>query len=201
MWSEFANESVFAKYREMYNDPRRTYHNWDHILGCYDFLEQNDVPWNYDLDLAVLFHDAVYDELPDKELRSAQMLVELLPLQMETPKSASIVLSTIDHSIAGKDGLSCWMIKADLHQLADLEKTFENYYKIYKESRNLYGVSLAEFADANHRFMHPLRGRIRENAHVTTMGDSDFWWKVHGGVQLTLDISSTILNHTMYTRS
>ena len=46
------------------------YHNVTHIEECYQFLSMKKVTYDVDVACAILFHDCVYDNKPDKEKRS-----------------------------------------------------------------------------------------------------------------------------------
>jgi hypothetical protein len=196
MWSKLVgipnrtNTSVGIIAKEYYDINGCAYHNWQHILDCYDYLEKNAVAYNEDLDYAVMHHDIVYDDQPYKELRSAERLLKWYPSRKT---AAEIIMSTADHdlsSIAIDDSLSIHMIKADLHQLADPVQATRNYVKIMDESIDLYGITPLEFAENNAIFMMNMQNTIFTNMQVDT--DQEFWTAVREGMEHTLIISQSM---------
>jgi predicted metal-dependent HD superfamily phosphohydrolase len=196
MWSKLIGDtyktetSVQIIAKEYYDRGGRVYHNWRHILDCYDYLEKNSVAYDADLDYAVMHHDIVYDNQPYKELRSAELMLKWYPSRKT---AAEIIMSTADHNIASiamDDLLSIHMIKADLHQLADPAQSTRNYVKIMDESIGLYGITPLEFATGNATFMMQLQLTILANMQVDA--DHDFWDDVRQGIDHTIAISQSM---------
>jgi hypothetical protein len=164
------------------------YHNWLHILDCYDYLEKSAVAYDEDLDYAVMHHDIVYDNQPYKELRSAELMLEWYP---KRKTAAEIIMATVDHKITED---MTWqeqmMIKADLHQLADPAQATRNYVKIMDESVGVYGITPLEFATGNATFMMQLQLTILANMQVDA--DHDFWDDVRQGIDHTIAISQSM---------
>lgn len=183
MWSKLVNTRVGDLAKSLYDRNGCQYHNWQHILDCYSYLEHNLVPYNEDLDYAVMYHDIVYDEYPDKEERSANALLLAYP---DKKRAAHIIMATRNHSIETQDQVAKWMIQADLHQLTSKQKVLENYVKLMNESLDLYGGDLRKFAKANQDFMRNLWITMNSNHKI----DADpFWEEVMSGIQITLAIS------------
>jgi predicted metal-dependent HD superfamily phosphohydrolase len=67
----------FDRLAARYAEPHRRYHIWTHVLACLQArlrITEASLP---DVDLALVFHDAVYEPLAfDNEERSAELLVE-----------------------------------------------------------------------------------------------------------------------------
>jgi hypothetical protein len=196
MWSKLIGDTFRTRTRaeiyarEYYDTGRCAYHNWRHILDCYDYLEKSAVAYNEDLDYAVMHHDIVYDDQPFKELRSAELMLEWYPSRKT---AAEIIMSTADHdlsSIAIDDSLSIHMIKADLHQLADPVQATRNYVKIMDESIGLYGITPLEFAENNAIFMMNMQHTIFTNISLDT--DQQFWTAVRQGTAHTIRISQSM---------
>ena len=60
-----------------YREPQRHYHNLEHIRECLDLVTL--VPSSAEIEIAIWFHDAVYDPLvKDNEQRSANLAVAAL---------------------------------------------------------------------------------------------------------------------------
>jgi predicted metal-dependent HD superfamily phosphohydrolase len=69
--------SLLERLGARYAEPHRRYHTWAHVLACFDARDRITGAALPEVDLALLFHDAVYVPLAgDNELRSAQLLVE-----------------------------------------------------------------------------------------------------------------------------
>jgi predicted metal-dependent HD superfamily phosphohydrolase len=66
-----------ARLRARYAEPHRRYHTWSHVLACFDARAQLTRGSSPEVDLALLFHDAVYDPLArDNEAKSALLLLD-----------------------------------------------------------------------------------------------------------------------------
>lgn len=186
MWSKLVGNTVGIVAEDYYNKNACEYHDWSHIMDGYDYFEENKITYNEDLDYAWLYHDIVYDNKPEKEKRSKELMLEQNPSRH---KAADILMATADHSIKGRDWQSIVIIKADLHQLADPAQAFRNYSKIMDESVYLYDITEQEFAQANRKFMSNLSKTVYENFQES--GDP-FWRNVQQGVQLTLFLSEAL---------
>lgn len=145
------------------------YHNWDHVVSMYKYLDKTDEPYDEALDWAILFHDIVYDQDPLKEQRSADMFYQLVeeyegctPDIWERKRVGQLILATVYHKITD-DPKSGAIIRADLHGLTNRLTTMENFVKILKESTYLYGITEVEFAKNSEKFMTDLLFRICSN--------------------------------------
>lgn len=188
MWSKLLNVGVGIIAKDYYDLNRCQYHNWQHILDCYQYLEQNSVAYSEDLDYAVLHHDIVYDQWPNKEARSAGFVTSKYP---DMSGAIEPIMATVDHNIQGRSEIARWMIRADLHQLADLKLAAANYVKIMNESTDLYNIDLQTFARNNQQFMQGLKKTVIKNYAV----DNDqFWLDVLKGIDLTVQFSSAMLS-------
>lgn len=166
------------------------HHNWNHILDCYKYLEQNSVPYDEALDFAVMHHDIVYDALPQKEARSAEFLIKNYPTQIN---AVDPIMATEIHRIRNCGTRSRWMIRADLHQLADPKKSIKNYSLIADESMKLYNINFVTFASNNLNYMKLLKANVLDNYTV----DLDtFWLSVAKGIDITMDLSSSLIKHS-----
>lgn len=188
-WSRFAQSSDEHYASVWYEGNDLDYHNMDHIQKCYEYLESMNVPYDEDLDYAVLFHDVIYDAKPLKEQRSADFLLDRRPTRT---KAAAIIMATANHIITSDtDDLSRWMIRADLHALASTETALTNYVNIMAESVKLYNVSVTVFAENNMKFMLQLRNTIVNNM-ATDPEYAGFWIKVKNGINFTINLSTKL---------
>lgn len=204
MWSNLSvtnfklYQTILDRIQENYYDLGLIYHNHDHVLDLYDYLEETDEPYDLALDYAVLFHDYIYDALPDKELRSAEAFLQIaktsdiyeLKDSEFRGKVYDFIMSTKKHS-ATKDNSA--IIRADLAGLINKTKTIINFANIMEESKNLYDITDEEFANSNITFMNGLFFRIVDNM-ISDPDHKDFWEKVLDGIELTRKLSDLILN-------
>lgn len=196
MWSRIAGEEGYITYPNQWAKKRYTendleYHNWDHIMSCYKYLEDNNVPHHYGLDYAVLFHDIVYDDQAEKESRSADVALRFLEPDFQNVRN--IIMATEKHAITEETTPEeKWMIKADLHGLAHIPTAIENYPKVMKEACRLYGIDEVKFAWKSKEFMVSLAGTMFNNFLV----DSDkFWHDVVEGIDTSITISNVIIQY------
>lgn len=81
-WTALEDGHLWQKVEERMAFPvGRFYHNMNHIRRLYDVAAFIQLPYDYDLDLAILFHDVIYDRGPFKELRSIEFMNELIGTQ------------------------------------------------------------------------------------------------------------------------
>ena len=132
---------IFIKAVEHINsDSRRKYHNMSHVEAMYNFLEDNEFEYDEALDWAVILHDVVYDEKPNKELRSAgwvKYLEEYYPKELLNRIGNSIIATETHDYRQGED---LWpIIYADLHGFLTEHTAEENYQLVKEEYMLLYG--------------------------------------------------------------
>jgi len=199
MWSQLIETPVGYYAENIMRRNRCAYHNWDHILAMFDYLKKNDYPYDIDLDAAILYHDSVYDNQSDKEIRSSELFLDYCEMYpdrfavIHQNTAHLLIMDTIEHSIKhGSDEPSRAIIRADLHALADGETTFMNYHKIMNESMQLYGIDRITFAKNNIEFMIGLRERCCKNL-VTDRDYETFWEDVIRGIDDTITMSQMIL--------
>ncbi len=165
------------------------YHNLDHIKDMYEYLDSIHEPYDEVLDWAVLYHDVIYDNQPNKEYRSAEFwkLVSssFSDLHDISQSVYNLILTTKDHLVT--DGQSI-LVRADLQGLADPVKTFWNFTKILQESMILYGIDERIFAENSISFMHDLRERVKRNVELDPT-HQEFYEDVKLGIDSTINLS------------
>jgi predicted metal-dependent HD superfamily phosphohydrolase len=174
------------------------YHNNQHIEEMYQYLEDTNEPYDSVLDWAIMFHDVVYDDKPEKELRSAAIFIELWRNSKsnndlnigQADDIYNLIINTADHKYAGYHNSSA-IIRADLHALADKVKTTENFVKIMNESIALYGCTVEEFATNNIAFMSGLHERVAANSSVDK-DHKELYSKILNGIDLTIRLAQTL---------
>lgn len=199
MWSKLL-ETPVGYYAE--NVMRRNscaYHSWGHVLAMFKYLEDNNYSYDIDLDAAILYHDSVYDDLPNKEARSCELFLDYYKMFPDRFSGINkntvhaLIMDTADHTISkGLPEVNRAIIRADLHALADGESAFINYHKIMNESIHLYGIDRKTFAVNNIEFMEGLLDRCVNNMHNDIVYE-DFWDSVILGIKETIAMSSAIL--------
>lgn len=179
-----------------------TYHNWDHVHSMYQYLADTNEPYDEVLDWAILFHDIVYDEKPEKELRSAKVFVDMVKRYegcglspAEQGRVYSLVMRTVDHVVVSEVKGSSAIIRADLHGLTKRLTSIENFVKIMKESMSLYNIDEVEFAKNSEKFMTDLMFRVHSNIELDP-NHADFYLKVGEGIYLTITLARMIRGNT-----
>lgn len=177
------------------------YHNLNHVEEMYQFLEDEGVEYYEELDYGVLFHDSIYDNLPNKEERSAEFFRQTIanyPIPgLDVELVCSLIMATKDHVYTTP--ASSDIIRADLHGLSKMNTTIRNYGRILQESMNLYEITEQEFAQANIAFMENLQDTIFHNIGYDDSIHSDFYYEVLNGIKLTIFLSKLYLGDKLET--
>lgn len=199
MWSRLQLTSFGEIVRTQMNTNNTAYHNWSHVNDCYSFLEKNNVPYDADLDMAVLFHDSIYDADPDKELRSWEFCEATLndawmhPVDLNTERVKHMILSTYGHKL---DADNVWMLKADLSGLTNPGTTLMNYMLLAHEAKFLYGVDDEASAQGSIKFMTAFRETMLDNFEKSC-GDP-FWDQVADGCDNTIAVAKMFIEASHY---
>ena len=173
-----------------------TYHNLEHVESMYQYLADTNEPYDEALDWAVLFHDIVYDDQPEKELRSMKLFVEMAenfdgctPDIWERSKVTNLIMYTRDHVV--KHPSSSAIIRADLHGLTNQLTAFQNFGKIMSESMKLYNIDMVTFAENSEKFMSNLLFAVAGNMSVDP-DHRNFYAEVCRGMALTTQLAQLI---------
>jgi predicted metal-dependent HD superfamily phosphohydrolase len=157
----------------------------------YEFLDSINEPYDSALDLAVLFHDSVYDAHGDKELRSAEWCRNIGTIYSISKSSLDIaydmILATIDHNVS-ENNFSA-IIRADLHAFTNSKKVIANRQKILQECINLYGVDEHKFCISNNTFLKRLRETQEHNMHSDSTY-ANFYEQVINGIEQTIMLNN-----------
>lgn len=175
-----------------------SYHNVNHVIAMYQYLADTNEPYDEVLDWAVLFHDIVYDEKPEKELRSMKMFANMIehyegctPDMWEQARIGHLIMHTINHTVHSDQFGSSAIIRADLHGLTNRATAFINFGKIMEESLTLYGIDEITFAKNTEQFMRGLSERVWSNI-TSDPEHAEFYRKVIDGIWFTIDLSKLI---------
>ena len=198
-WSRIQGRELAYEAFMRIADNELAYHNLIHVDEMYRYLENTNEPYDEALDWAVLFHDVVYDEYPEKESRSAKLFLEMaekyrgcnLDYDYGLTKVVDHIMSTVDHKLCGVGDPCSSIIRADLHALTDKVQTTRNFVKIMNESMVLYGCTIEEFADNNIKFMKGLKSRVGINSTID-IEHKQFYTDVVEGIDLTIRLAQAI---------
>lgn len=170
------------------------YHNYDHVVAMYDYLERTREPYDEALDWAVLFHDIVYDKDPQKEVRSAEMFEFNATIPKYgvnpdiIPRTKAMILATSDHVAIPEVSA---IVRADLHELTNKISVVQNFGKIMEESMSLYGIDEDTFARNSEKTMTALLHRVSHNT-VTDPTHQDFYLDACEGILLAIKLAQSI---------
>jgi predicted metal-dependent HD superfamily phosphohydrolase len=201
-WSKIEGTEVDLEAYLQMNNNLCDYHNNNHIESMYAYLERQEYPYDPALDWAIKFHDVVYDNLPEKEKRSADLFMKWSSKYRgcnlsdeEKDRVYNLIMCTKDH-VTGEKYIEGDMaiILADLHQLANTKDVITNYSKIMTESMKLYGIDEFEFAKNNLIFMEALADRINRDYEPYVIDVQNQFRDIIKGIRLTISISESILN-------
>ena len=204
-WSRLIDTDMGGYVMDQMNDSRRSYHNINHIRRLYAKAKEWGLKYDPDLDAAILWHDAVYDDAPDKEIRSAELMnntAELMPdwfEMVDLDQATEMILSTITHSVSStKNSL---MIKLDLAELGDPDRCKENFWAIQKEGLALAGGELdrVDIAANTIKFMTHFKTIVQDNTAIEYddskfVGDGNSYWEsVMAGINTTILMAETVI--------
>lgn len=159
----FSNELIFSQLVELYSG--REYHNLFHIADCLGELEsaKNLVSNRKELELAIWFHDSVYDSRKkDNEERSATLAGNAARELGFSKQSASIVESLIvatKHTDVPNNFDARLIMDIDL---ANFGFPYNIFHQISEEIRKEYSwVSDEDFSKGRRKFLSSFIARDR----------------------------------------
>jgi hypothetical protein len=125
------------------------YHTVDHIKYMFAYLQKTNVPYSLELDIAIWYHDTIYDRDPGKESRSASFMTEKLSKWYHPSilsAAGKLIMATVDHKIAKRSEYSYEgpirnaIIRADLAALraSNSDLIITNTIKLLDEAIALY---------------------------------------------------------------
>jgi predicted metal-dependent HD superfamily phosphohydrolase len=132
---------MIERLKARYAEPHRRYHTWSHVLACLDARRRITGAELPEVDLALLFHDAIYQPLaPDNEERSAELLVEegrrAWMHEHLLQRARGLVLATKhgDEPGGARDSEeACVVVDADLSILGAPDEVFDEYERLVRE--------------------------------------------------------------------
>ncbi|MFC0339569.1 hypothetical protein [Paracoccus niistensis] len=184
-WTHLEGTEIWNAARAAHAEPKgRHYHNFDHVERLYEIAAEQRVPYDLALDLAILIHDVIYDDQPDKERRSADWMLGFAPVPPDAAwqRAADLILSTIHHGPGGDDRLEL----LDLHDFGDLERGLRNRERLAREFEELAGVKRESFLAGNTAFMAKMADRIEEELDLAPEETRDDWARIAFGIRALL---------------
>ena len=137
VWTELgvrcASQETHEKLIRHYDEPHRAYHNRQHLAECLQVRRLLNAACQApaEVDLALWFHDAIYDPLrSDNELRSAQWLDEVARdsgLDDETRRRLYDLVMVTRHDSAPQSVDEAVLVDTDLAILGASFERFEEY--------------------------------------------------------------------------
>lgn len=190
-WSQFEDTVMYEFVEDfMSSDTRRKYHNFEHIHTLYKHAWDLNIPYDVNLDVAILWHDFIYDEAPNKELRSISAFqnyryINNYNYSLDISKISELIHSTINHKYCDDNRL----ILLDLYDLTISHATTKNYQNILLESQLLYDISEDQAMMGSYNFMSEFYRMMGYNA-LKEKDDKQQWYNIMNGIALTLDLST-----------
>ncbi len=167
-----------------YAEPHRRYHTWSHIGACFEARERlvtagarvgdPEEVREFAVDLALLYHDAIYEPLAkDNEERSAQLLLDeglSAGLKLDVLERASAFILTTKHDAIPISEPARIVVDADLSILGSDDATFDRYEDAIRQEYSV--VPDAAFAAGRMKVMDGFRRR----EHIfQTKAARDLW--------------------------
>lgn len=183
-------------------NPSLMYHNGSHVRRLYAKAKEWRLNYDASLDAAILWHDAIYDNQPEKEARSAELVKEAAKAMpqwfesLEIDQIVELIMTTKDHTVS--PGISSLMIKLDLAELGDPERRRINFWDILRESQELYEINELTASLNTLKFMSTFRTTIENNLDMdknSRLFDGDgiqFWENILDGITESAQMANEV---------
>lgn len=139
-WKDFWNRVgaigdpnvYFADLVARYSEPHRAYHTLRHIEHCLNELDEvRDLAINPDaIEMAIWYHDVVYDRATDNEEKSADFAVKVaneLGLRTDFSAEVSRLIMTTKHMAVPQDNDGRLLADIDIAILGQAPDVFDRY--------------------------------------------------------------------------
>lgn len=156
-WTKLKKDAIWGHVSVKYMEPPgRLYHNMAHVVDLYKYADLLKIPHNIDLDLAILYHDIIYDSGDNKEIRSSYAFANMinnfsgkndeipekvmLPFGVVNPLNViDAILATVSHAPIGDDtDILNIIILLDLYGFAKEKTRKQNFVNLINEIDVLY---------------------------------------------------------------
>lgn len=125
-------QKIFNKLIAAYSEKQRAYHTLQHLYECLVILDsiRSDLKDAYSVELALWYHDAVYDpQAKDNELKSAELFEKYMAQDLSVEIVEKIkrwIIATQKHESTNELDLQ-FLLDIDLAILAASPERFEEY--------------------------------------------------------------------------
>ncbi|ENV62928.1 hypothetical protein F949_01770 [Acinetobacter junii NIPH 182] len=125
-------QKIFNKLIAAYNEKQRAYHTLQHLYECLVLLDsiRPDLKDAYSVELALWFHDAIYDpQAKDNELKSAELFEQYLSQDLSidiVQKIKRWIVATQKHEATDELDLQ-FLLDIDLAIIAASPERYEEY--------------------------------------------------------------------------
>lgn len=125
-------QKIFNKLIAAYSEKQRAYHTLQHLYECLVILDsiRSDLKDAYSVELALWFHDAIYDpQAKDNELKSAELFGRYMAQNLSVEIVEKIkrwIIATQKHESTNELDLQ-FLLDIDLAILAASPERFEEY--------------------------------------------------------------------------
>ena len=128
-WEEFPYQFALSQY----SAPERAYHNVNHLVKIYGWLDAWDIPYIKELDQAVAWHDLIIRPREKAEVLSMRAFeIHARGSFFERINTHLFIHSTINHSPKHTHAL---MAMADLGDFLDTKTSLDNLNLLFKEAQ------------------------------------------------------------------
>jgi len=163
-------EAVRARLVARYGEPHRHYHTWSHVLACLDARERIAPLAPLEVDVALWFHDVIYDpRAHDNEERSADLMIEELG---DSAKAAVPLVLATKHAAVPDTEEARIVVDADLSILGADEATFDTYERAVRQEYSFVPDDAFRTGRA-----HVLKSFLDRPSIFATQAAKDLWEK------------------------
>ena len=181
-WTRLMRSALWnAAETEYGRDPRRAYHNFDHVRRMYRHAEETfGFAYDLELDKAILSHDVVIDGLPRQEVRSIAWLSDRAGV---SAVAGGLIMTTIHHRIGSDNRL----ILLDLADFLDPEQSRLNTDMLRIEASELMGWDDVTFREKTVAYLTGIEANIADDIASVSDPRQVVWWNgISLGIQMTI---------------
>lgn len=167
--------TVINKIYGIYSDPKRSYHNWHHIEKMIEYAWENDIHLTYTQELAILFHDIVYNVGgKENEFKSAELFehgyaqyFDVDSWQIDDIKS--IIMSTANHTTYNPSLPKLHKIVLDLDLLTFGNGEFLHYNALVLDEFGKNGIDQSTLLEGQLKFFTQILSREKIYYQLTDL--------------------------------
>lgn len=190
LWTQLHDTPLWTAAKAQYDsNPLRFFHDFSHVGRLYHHAAVTyGFAYDLDLDKAILAHDVIYDDAPEKELRSADWLM----LHDPDPSEAAYahIMRTARHQV----GTDNRILLLDLADLGDMSRVASDRDRLEAETCALTGCSRQDFARGNSSFLESLIRNFQDDKIVGRPGwEVRAFRAIRAGAEYSLSLSEYIL--------